>query len=349
MKMGKTAFAFDVGNGFVKAKSDKKEIIAPSSIAKESSIGRSSIMNLMNDEKQYETFQTNLDDGIPYIWGKDIANVVDPDALIPTYTHNNRYTKKRFKLLCSFILSELASDYPDEELTDVVVVTGLPSQEIGTTESEGFKTFLQQKHVITRNDSQKVINVTDVRIVEQPTGTLLNLHMNENGQIHKDLLTNTITVIDFGAGTTILDTFKNLKRLPDKSETYYEGMNDLHRTIAKQLEQKHNVKGLSPSYIDQGFRDENFIAEISDRKKYAFEELAQQVIIDFTDKRLSEIDSTLTNRDSIDQFILTGGGVHIVGDYFKKNFGEDHVTLVEDSQRANVEGFFKLAKTVVAS
>lgn len=170
-------------------------------------------------------------------------------------------------MLCSFVLAELASDYDESELTDVVLVTGLPSQEIGTEDERKLKNFLQQRHIVTRNGKQIMFNVTDVRVVEQPLGTLLDVYMNEEGKIHKDLLTKTITLIDLGAETTIMDTFKNFKRLPEKSETFYEGMNDLHRTIAKQLEQVHSIKGLDSTLIDNGFRKGDLIAELSERKK----------------------------------------------------------------------------------
>lgn len=342
--MTKAAFAFDLGNGYVKATNGKRTIVAPSMIARESSVGTSSLLSLTNQkEKGYETFESLLDDGVKYVWGEGIADAVDPEALIPTYTHNNRYMQKRFKLLCTFILGELASDFSDEELMDVVVVTALPSSEIGTGDEANYKNFLEQKHVITRNGVQRMVNVTDVRIVEQPTGTLLNLFMSNEGMLDEELLTSTITVIDFGAGTTIMDTFKNFKRLREKSETFYEGMNDLHRNIAKELEGKHNIKGLDPSYVDEGFRRGDLIAEVSDRRKYAFEDIAKHVIMDFIDKRLSEIDRTLTNRDSVDKFVVTGGGVNIVKDYFLEVFGESNVILASNSQLANLEGYYKLA------
>lgn len=342
--MTKTAFAFDLGNGYVKATNGKRTIVAPSMIARETAVGTSRLLALTNqNEKGYETFESQLDDGVKYIWGQGIANAVEPEALIPTYTHNNRYMQKRFKLLCTFILGELASDFTDEDLMDVVVVTALPSSEIGTGDEVNYKNFLEQKHVITRNGVQRMVNVNDVRIVEQPTGTLLNLFMNNEGLLDEELLTSTITVIDFGAGTTIMDTFKNFKRLREKSETFYEGMNDLHRIIAKELEAKHNIKGLDSSYIDEGFRRGDMIANLSERKKYAFENIAKNVIMDFVDKRLAEIDRTLTNRDSVDKFVITGGGVNIVKDYFSEVFGESNVIVASNSQLANLEGYYKLA------
>lgn len=344
INMTKAAFAFDLGNGYVKATNGKRTIVAPSMIARETAVGTSTLLALMNqNDKGYETFESQLDDGVKYIWGVGIADAVDPEALIPTYTHNNRYMQKRFKLLCTFILAELASDFSDEELMDVVVVTALPSAEIGTDDEANYKNFLEQKHVVTRNDVQRMVNVTDVRIVEQPTGTLLDIFMNDEGMLDEELLTSTITVIDFGAGTTIMDTFKNFKRLREKSETFYEGMNDLHRTIAKELEVQHNIKGLDPSYVDEGFRRGDMIAELSERKKYAFEDVAKHVIMDFVDKRLSEIDRTLTNRDNVDKFVITGGGVSIVKDYFSEVFEESNVIVASNSQLANLKGYYKLA------
>ena len=346
------AFAFDVGNGFVKARNGERVVIAPSMIAKKDSVGTSSIMNMSTDydtNSGYNEFVSNLDDGVEYVWGDGIKNAVDPENLIPTYTHNNRYNQKRFKLLCSFILAELASDYEDHELTDVIVGTGLPSQEVGTTEEEEFRKFLQQKHVITRNGKQRVINVTDVRILEQPLGTLLSLYMNDSGQIHKELTTSTVTVIDFGAGTTIMDTFKNLKRLDDKSETFYEGTNDIHKRIARQIERENGVKGIDLVHVEEGFRDGTLIAEISERKKYPFEEIAKDVIVNFIEKRISDIDSTLTNRNSVDKFIGTGGGVNVVGEEFKDAFNEDTLEVVEESQKANLNGFNKLVGAIVTN
>lgn len=172
--------------------------------------------------------------------------------------------------------------------------------------------------------------------------------MNESGQVHKELMTSTITVVDFGAGTTIIDTFKNLKRIDDKSETYYEGMNDVYKRIAKKLEREHGVKGLDLSYIEEGFQNGSLVAQISKRKKYSFEHIAKEVIIDFIEKRISDIDSTLTNRNSIDKFIVTGGGENIAGEQFKEMFNEESLNSVNDSQQANLDGFYKLALTILS-
>lgn len=338
-------FAFDVGNGFVKAKSEKRTIIAPSMIARESALGDSSIAEQFEANSGYNVFQSPLDDGITYVWGEGIKEAVESRKLLNTYTHNNRYTLKRFKLLCEFILSELASDYEEDILEDVVVVTGMPSREIKTESDKHLKEFLSGNHLITRNGVEKVISVKDVRILEQPLGTLLNLYMNDEGQIHKDLKNRTISVLDLGAGTSILDTYKNMKRMEDESETYYEGMMDVYKSIVNQVQKKYDAKNLDESVIEDGIRN-NYTVELSARKKIPFEQEANLAVSDFVDTLISKVDRTLASRDHIDQFLITGGGSQIVGQKYKDEFGEDSLEIVENSQLSNVEGYYKFARAI---
>src|SRR5699024_5724905 len=110
--------------------------------------------------------------------------------------------------------------------------------------------------------------------------------------------------------------------------------------------QKHNIKGLDPSYVDEGFRRNDLVAVVSERRKYSFEDIAKHVIMDFIDKRLSEIDRTLTNRGSVDKFVVTGGGVNIIKDYFTEVFGESNIVFAENSQTANLKGYYKLASNL---
>jgi len=339
-------FAFDVGNGFVKAKSEKRTIIAPSMIARESSLGNSSIADHFESNPGYQVFKSPLDDGTTYVWGEGIKAAVESRKLLNTYTHNNRYELKRFKLLCEFILAELASDYEEDILEDVVVVTGMPSREIKTEADRYLKEFLTGNHLITRGAIEKVINVKDVRILEQPLGTLLNIYMNDEGQIHKELKNRTISVLDLGAGTSILDTYKNMKRIEDESETYYEGMMDVYKSIVNQIRKKYDAKNLDESVIEDGIRN-NYTVELSARKRIPFEQEANNAVSDFVDTLIAKVDRTLASRDHIDQFIITGGGSQIAGQKYKEEFGEDSLDIVEDSQLANVEGYYKFARAIV--
>ncbi|WP_404456836.1 plasmid segregation protein ParM (plasmid) [Virgibacillus necropolis] len=336
-------FAFDVGNGFVKAKNEKRTMIAPSCFAKEKDLGESTV-NELEEKTDYQVYKSTLDQDNSYVWGNGIKDAVEPDKLIHTYTHEERYEQKRFKLLAEFILAELASDF-DEAHLDVTVVTGLPSKEIKSAAEQKLRDFFLGNHVITRNGKEMVVNVKEIRILEQPLGTLLNLYMNDNGKIHKDLKRTTISVLDFGAGTTILDTYKNMKRIQNDSKTYYQGMNDVYTNITNKVQEKHDAKSLDETMIEDGIRD-NYTITFSARKKIPFKTESDESTQEFVEHMISNIDRTLTNRDHIDKFIITGGGSQIVGQQYKKAFGEESLEIVENSQFANVDGFFKFAQAL---
>lgn len=336
--------AIDYGNGFVKGVSKHRTIVAPSAIALESSAGDSSISSIFNESELYHIFHSQLDDKNKYIWGEGIKQAVDPGKLLHTYTHERRYENKRFKLLCQFVLAELAADFEKDNL-DVTLVTGMPSAEIKTDEDTMLKEFLKGRHVIKRDGLEKVINIVDVRVMEQPLGTLLNLYLSTKGEIHKKLKTSTITVIDFGSGTTIVDTYKNMKRIKELSETIYTGMNDIYRNIKDRLVAKYGLKTIDITQIEDGFKND-FTLTISDRKKYPFNIEATEAINEVLNQTISDIDRIIPNRESIDEFIATGGGTVTVGSSFKELFNEESLILVDDPQESNVNGYGKFAAVI---
>lgn len=338
-------FAIDFGNGFVKAMNGKRSIVAPSSIDKLTSLGKGSLEDLMiDDTKGYNVYESNIDDGIKYIWGEGIEKV-SSEPLV-THTSLERYETKRFKLLCEFVLAELSSDYQENELDDVLLVTGMPSQEIGTKEEKIFKKFLEGKHLVERNNKQMLINVKQVKIVEQPMGSLLDAYMTEDGKMYNSLKHDTITVIDFGAGTTIFDTFRGLRRLPNESKTRYEGMNHLYQNIENDLIQKYDIKTNVVNQIKEGFQDGSLCAKIG-QKRLPFDDIAKEHIELFINRFITDFESKISSLDAINVFVLTGGGLNIVGDFFKSEAksitNNVDVNYAEDSQKSNIRGFYKLS------
>src|SRR5699024_4647145 len=146
------SFAIDFGNGFVKAISEKRTIVAPSSIVEAKKLGKGSIDNLVAlDNLGYQVYKSNLDDEEKYAWGEEVENI---DGFTKTGITSDRYTDRDFKLLCEFVLAELGSDFTEEELQEVFLVTGMPSQEIGTPEEKTFYNHLKGKHLVERNNKE---------------------------------------------------------------------------------------------------------------------------------------------------------------------------------------------------
>lgn len=337
---------FDLGNGFVKAKTENGFIIAPSQIALESAVGGSSILDIMSQNTDsLNTYESKLDDGAVYIWGENLREIVSAEDLIHTYTHEKRYTNKRYKLLCEFILAELAASYEEDNI-EAIVVTGMPSSEIATDDNEKLKSFLMGTHVVKRNGVEKTIKVVEVRILEQPMGTLLNEYLVDGGKMHKNLQENTITLIDFGSGTTIVDTYRRMQRVDALSKTIYRGMNDIYKEIASKVAAKFNLKSIDPIQVEEGVRN-GFVLKVSGRVQHSFEDIAKEVIADTLEKTISDLDRSITVRDQIDEFIVTGGGAKVVGDEFKRLYNQEALKIVEDSQTANVNGYDKFASLLL--
>ena len=342
------SFAIDFGNGFVKAISEKRTIVAPSSIVEAKKLGKGSIDNLVAlDNLGYQVYKSNLDDEEKYAWGEEVENI---DGFTKTGITSDRYTDRDFKLLCEFVLAELGSDFTEEELQEVFLVTGMPSQEIGTPEEKTFYNHLKGKHLVERNNKEMVINIKELKIVEQPVGTLLDLYMTDEGKMHKSLKTDKVVVMDFGAGTTIIDTFQGLRRIEEESVVEYTGINDIYKSVVRNLQKNHNIKRDIFPLIKQGFEDGNYRMQRDGRDYIPFEEVAKEHVKDHLKMALRASRETVGGLDLVNQFILTGGGLNIIEDTFKESANDItkkiEVTYVEDAQKENVRGYYKLAKVL---
>src|SRR5699024_10052685 len=143
------------------------------------------------------------------------------------------------------------------------LVTGMPSGDIQKSEFlEAFKSFLEGHHVVYRNNQEYVINVKELKIIEQPLGTLLNVFLNEELKIHKNLKNELVVVVDFGSGTTIIDVYQNMKLIGGK--TLSEGMINFHELIANTLSK--TSKDVDSVYVEKGIIDKSYLAQFGQEK-----------------------------------------------------------------------------------
>src|SRR5699024_1160594 len=105
-----------------------------------------------------------------YVMGKEIERAISPRMLRSTNSSNNRYAFDEFKRLIDFSLIKLAS-FENEESIDVRLVTGMPSEERLMEEKyNAFKEYLLGRHIATINGVEYVVNVKELKIIEQPLG-----------------------------------------------------------------------------------------------------------------------------------------------------------------------------------
>lgn len=336
MIMNLINFAIDFGNGYVKAKSDKGEYVFSSKLAYADELGDSSLSNEFNDDLNVSTFQRK--DEPLYVYGADIESAIKPESLITTNSNNNRYALTSFKRLVDFALAELAS-YEEETNINVRLVTGMPSNELKMSEKyEVFSEYLQGNHLITRNGVDYVINVAEVRVIEQPLGTLLNIYLNDELQVHQTFKNGLVVVIDFGSGTTIVDIFNNMKRTGGR--TLNSGMIDFHKSIAQALSVKQSID-INPIYIEEGIRNKTYLAKFGNQS-VSFKELFDNQVSKVIESIIQIYENEIGQESLVNDFIVTGGGAQIIGDQLTKL--KPNFNIVDNSQTSTVDGYFKLSQ-----
>lgn len=337
-------FAIDHGNGHVKGLSRKRQIVAPSEVAQKSALGLDDYSG--SPAEGLRLYESDEAKGEVYAWGEQLREHVHHSKTLATFTREDRYLGKYYRLLCQFILAELASDF-DKEHLDVAVITGCPSSEHGTGEEEALRTAFQKTHVVKRNGKEIIIRVHEVRIVPQPIGTVMSQYMNEMIRVNdKSYETDYVGIIDVGSGTADLDGVNKLKRQTDDTLTIPRGVHDVYRRIADAVNRRkpsayasiESVERQLPLLLAEGKY------QISKASIIPLDNEVQEIITEEFNALKTAIKQRWTNLTKFDRILVTGGGAA----FFKEEFRDwnKNMIIVKDSQTANVEGYYRFAKYI---
>lgn len=334
----------DHGNGFVKGRSDVNQFILPSQIAR---VEEFSGEIYGAKQKEYKRFQMILDEGDDreYAWGRDVTKAKYP---IKTFATEERYSKLPYKLLSSFALTELTNQAQD--VSEVMIVTGLPSYEKGTQLEEDLKKVFLKTHLVNVNGKEKRIEVKDVRIVPQPLGTLLYHYLDKDGYVLDEKFESSnfySGIIDIGSGTSDLDGIRELEVVSKDRSTIRKGMFDAYDEIASYIKEQDPRVDIDKEKVEEWIRTK----EANGENPYIYNP-TRKIEVDFTRKAneafkklsediIMEIDQRW-NKSHFNEIYLTGGGAKTLAKYFKE--WDKDIIVVENHQMANAIGFQRFAK-----
>ncbi|HLO12796.1 MAG TPA: plasmid segregation protein ParM [Pseudoneobacillus sp.] len=322
----------DHGNGWVKVWGARKCLVFPSYIADLEKVGTTynDVADLKLNEYTDAEYKKET-----YVWGEDVKQV---QGAISTYSQNNRYANKFYQLVSLFAIYEALGT--GKKFDNVLVVTGVPTDEKGTPAEQELIESLIGTHII----NGKKIEIVEVVVLPQPLGTVMSLYLDNDGYI-KDSKYQTakIGIIDVGTGTTDLDVIYSLRRQDShKSITY--GMMDIFTNVATYLKKKA-VSIISIPKIEEGWK--LGVYKESERHVTSFGEYKRKAVEDVF-KYISEGISLLwKNLKIFDILILTGGGAMTFKSHFDK-YIDDIYDIPEKPQTANVEGFYNYGKYIQA-
>lgn len=332
MNTGNSAIivGLDHGNGWVKARTSTNEIVLPSFMSNKEDLGQGLVGKSL-DIKEYESSQAK---GEIYIWGKD---VIKSKNVLSTYGTQDRYKQKFYKLLSEFALAEVLSDR-GRVIEDVWVITGVPSEEKGTSLETDLKEVLYGTHTLKINGEDRIIHVTKVVVLPQPVGTIMSLYLDQKGYVsEEEYETANVGIIDVGTGTTDLDNINELRRLEDGTLSIPMGMFDVYKRISKYIKKEHPSANVTPQTVEAQFEDDYY--ELSQRSSVDIVEVKEKAIEEVAMRIKNNITQSWKTWESFDKIIITGGGASTLGNKLKELIGD--AAPIKDSQTANADGFYR--------
>lgn len=334
-------FALDLGNIQTKIMSSKKSKVLPSKFAYYSDLGNqsTSISDRKVDIKEYETL---FDDNFSYAWGADV-NLAKVRTFLDTIGFQNRYSSPNFKLLATFAIGELAKDFQEAKdgILEVNIITGVPTDEFNEIAVKAIMKVLKSDHNVTIDGVRLTIRVNEVKVLPQPVGTVYNELLDSEGYIEREEYEEeTISVVDCGGGTILIDTLNNMN-LSETGRTQEEyGAHALYDEIISDCQTK-DIR-LNKNEIEKILKEQknNYFYKPNKNESYDITNIVNKNIVKYTNTLLSIIDSTLKGTSHIDTLFFTGGGANIIDRKLVLSRYE-RATFIENSELANVNGFYK--------
>jgi plasmid segregation protein ParM len=324
----------DHGNGYFKGYSNMvKDLVHPSGFLTKESVLRENSTGA-GDGVQYNEFESSLYEGERYVWGNEVNT--EKGKFLSTYTTEDRYSQKYYKLLSQFGLASLIKE--TEGSFDVLLVTGCPSREKGTKREDELVQIFKDRHVVLMNDKQKIIHVKECKVLPQPLGSILDLYIDDTGNvIRNEIGTSYIGIVDVGSGTTDCDGIDSLKAIPDDRHTIPVGVHEIYQRLADYINSKNPDVYATPKTVEMQF--DHDVYKASRRLIVPFKEAKERIIRETAEYIINELQIRWRNRSKFDMIILTGGGAKLMEPWFKQFIKDIHV--IEDYQISNARGFLK--------
>ncbi len=325
----------DVGFGFTKATNGEEYILFKSIIGEYADIQ----FNFGIEENNFEdNLQVRFDDNMYFL-----GELAEKQSLVKQYTLDQEKLVSEFvKILALSALGLLVG-----ERDSVSVVTGLP---VGyyRRDAKKIQEILKGYHKIEYlsmegKAKEKRINVTKIKVIPQPMGSVFNLLLDDQGIVNnKKIVSQKVGVVDIGFRTTDFVLLDHLRYIERGSSTTDNGMSKCFSLIANKLRQKTGVSV-------ELYRLYHAISSGSIKikgKEYNIVNLKNKVYSHFASQIANDINRIWENDWDIDLIVLTGGGAKELFEFLKP-LVEGNMILVEsksDPRLNNVMGYLKYAR-----
>lgn len=224
---------------------------------------------------------------------------------------------------------------------DMQIVSGLPIGFYQPDDIERMKDALLGEHNLKREGrDRQTITVTDVRVIPEPFGTVLDAALNGSGGVSdRKIATGRIGVIDLGGKTTNLLSVDKLSDVGRETASINQGAWDIVRAFRSWLENHYPGTDMRDHELSRVIANGCF-SYYGQSKDVSG---AIEEIIDPLAREVFDTASQLWNLPRLERILITGGGAHLMGEVLTIMFHEGQAQVVNQPGTANARGFCKYA------
>lgn len=320
--------AIDVGYGAVKGLKDGKEITFTSAVGNFRPVRFTSGL-----EKQ------DLIDRLCVRYnGKDffVGSIAYQQSAPRVTMKSSRFTGDEGMVLLTSALMLLSVS----QTSEIKLITGLPVNDFGGFKDKYKEALLGDKYIqlLMPDGTEKEFyrfNISDVKILPQPIGTIFDRVLNHNGElVDKKMASGRIAVLDIGKYTVDLALTDALSFVDRSSTSFMDiGIFDAFKDLS--IELKALGFDIPPDGLEPYLTSDK-IPNIKGLKDKVFTAQAEKI--------LSRVVNTWTDFWNLDHVFVTGGGALLMGEYLKIAFESPIVTVCENPTFTNCYGYYKFGK-----
>jgi StbA protein. len=347
----KFLIAGDVGNKQSKTQTEKGTTIIPSAFA----IQNPNISVLVGQDftlDELEEYQLPSLSDKTYLWGTAVTKYVDPEEIIETLDLKDRYDLKDYYILVQMNILRKALDYLEPDQTsgevDIDLIWSLPTDDFRDDHViETLTTFFKKDGGFTGfvGEIEIKVNIHEFKFLEQSNAIIVDMAVNNNGElVNDDLFNERVAVGDIGGGTIILDKINKLQvNRSERNTTFGLGIHVLFDRILSRPEiSKYNFKQITiQEVIRNGLQSGVFEIKLNKRKTIPVTELVNEEIQSYTNEIIAVMKKTWGNMDKYDSMVINGGGANIIN--FQTILSElaDFAVISTEPEIATVHGLYK--------
>jgi hypothetical protein len=249
----------------------------------------------------------------------------------------------------AYLYASLATQFP-AGANNILMATGLPIDYM--PDREVYKKTWEGEHAVRVNNNHEptVWNIERVVIAPQGFAALCDLVFaaTKAGVTFdkKELLTQKTLVADIGTLTFNAFTFQSKAYQEEHSGSTSLGMSWANERVRDLVNRTHHIS-LKPYQVDEAIRSGTI------KTKHGPVDIQTLIAPTLNDLAEEQAEFTLSilgeQFSQVDAVIVTGGGAHRLGAFYKEHINHHNTIITKDPQGGNVRGLWKWANYLAAN